>query len=322
MNITDDQVDHVDQVADSSPDARESGSTATRRRGSVTALVAEARPKQWLKNVLVFAAPGAAGVLNDWHRIASALITFVAFCAVSSGTYFWNDLIDVESDRKHPQKRYRPIAAGEISPRLAMVVGTALLGGGVVAGMSTSHWQTTACLGAYVLLTLSYSTWLKHIAVVDLVAVAGGFVLRAAGGAVGAQLRMSTWFVLVMIFGSLFIVTGKRYAELVQLGKASSTRATLQLYSVEYLRMLLGIFAGATLLAYCQWALNTSEMAETRLPYYQMSIIPILMALLRYLLLLEHGSGGAPEEVFFRDRPLQLFGACWLVLCAVAIYIG
>ncbi len=285
-------------------------------------LLKEARPKQWFKNVLVFAAPGAAGVLDDGHYIRIALLTFVAFCLVSSGTYFWNDILDVDSDRQHPKKRFRPIASGTVPIGIARVVGTVLIFGGIAIGLTTGHPKTSLILVFYVVLTLSYSIKLKHVAVVDLVAVAGGFVLRAIGGAIAADKPMSTWFVLVTTFGSLFIVTGKRYAELIEMGEeAGTTRATLETYSIAYLRMLLGISAGATLLAYCQWAFDTAELAGSTFPYYELSIVPVLTALLRYLLILEQGHGGAPEEVFIGDRPLQFFGVIWFVLFGLGVYV-
>jgi decaprenyl-phosphate phosphoribosyltransferase len=286
-------------------------------------LLREARPRQWVKNVLVFAAPGAAGVLDDGGALGRAGVAFVAFCLVSSGTYFWNDLLDVEADRLHPTKRHRPIASGAVPIGLARLVGTAAIVAGIALGVATGRWETVAVLAVYAALTLSYSTHLKHVAVVDLVAVASGFVLRAMAGAAATDVPMSTWFVLCTTFGSLFIVTGKRYAELRELGEeAAATRATLEAYSLSYLRTVLAVSIGATLVAYCIWAFDTAELAGSDFPFYELSIVPMLTALLRYLLILEQGHGGAPEEVFAADRPLQFFGVAWLVTFALGVYIG
>ena len=286
-------------------------------------LLREARPRQWAKNVLVFAAPGAAGVLDDGETLLVALVAFVAFCLVSSGTYFWNDVLDVEADRLHPTKRHRPIASGAVPVGVGQVVGSLLLVAGVALGFATGRWQTAAILVAYVVLTLSYSSYLKHVAVVDLVAVAAGFVLRAMAGAAATEVPMSSWFVLCTTFGSLFIVTGKRYAELRELGEeAASTRATLEAYSLTYLRTVLSIAVGATIVAYCMWAFETAEVAGSDLPLYELSIVPMLAALLRYLLILEQGHGGAPEEVFVADRQLQAFGVIWAVLFGLGVYVG
>jgi decaprenyl-phosphate phosphoribosyltransferase len=250
-------------------------------------LAREARPRQWIKNLLVFAAPGAAGVLNEWPSLWRTIVAFVAFCAVSSGTYYWNDIFDVEADRQHPTKRHRPIASGAISIGIAKLVGSLLLVVGIALGFATGRWQTVGVLALYVALTVSYSVWLKHVAVVDLVAVASGFVLRAIGGAVAADVPMSKWFVLVTTFGSLFIVTGKRYAELREHGEdAAQSRATLEAYSLGYLRIVLSVSLGAAILTYCDWAFEVTQDLGTRLPFYELSIVPMLAALLRYTLVI------------------------------------
>lgn len=286
-------------------------------------LLREARPRQWAKNVLVFAAPGAAGMLDDRDTLVSAMVAFVAFCLVSSGTYFWNDVLDVDADRLHPTKRHRPIASGAVPVAVGQLVGTLLLIGGVALSFATGRWQTAAVLVAYAALTLCYSSYLKHVAVIDLIAIAAGFVLRAIAGAVATDVEMSQWFVLCTTFGSLFIVTGKRYAELRELGEeAASTRATLEAYSLTYLRTLLSVSVGATIVAYCMWAFETAELAGSDLPLYELSIVPMLAALLRYLLILEQGHGGAPEEVFVADRQLQAYGVVWIIVFGLGVYVG
>ena len=280
----------------------------------------EARPKQWLKNVLVFAAPGAAGLLDNWEPFGKTLMVFIGFCLASSGTYFWNDILDVEEDRRHPKKSKRPIAAGQISLPAARLAGSFLLLTGTLLATAV-RWQTGVVLGGYVVLTLTYSSIWKHVAVVDLAAVASGFVLRAVAGAVGVDVPMSTWFVLCTCFGALFIVAGKRYAELREMGvNATSTRATLASYTPTYLRLVLGMALSSTMLAYCLWAFETAAGASSSVPWYEITIIPMGIALLRYLLVLEAGQGGAPEEVFLTDRVLQLAGAVWVLLFAVAVY--
>ncbi len=285
------------------------------------AILKEARPRQWVKNVLVFAAPGAAAVLDQGRELGLTLIAFVAFCAVSSGTYYWNDILDVAADRLHPTKRRRPIAAGKIPLGLARVIGSALLVAGVLLGFATGRWQTAAVLAAYVITTLAYSKVFKHLPVVDLVLVASGFVLRAVAGAVAADVPMSKWFVLVTVFASLFIVTGKRYAELREMGEeAATTRATLQAYSLSYLRQVLSISVGASLVAYCLWAFETAAAHPSDFHFYELTILPMLIALLRYLLILEQGHGGAPEDVFLADRTLQAVGVLWVVVFALGVY--
>lgn len=288
------------------------------------ALVREARPKQWLKNVLVFAAPAAAGVIDEPTELGRSLLAFVAMCLVSSGTYYWNDLFDLEADRSHPTKQHRPIASGLIPLPIARGVGVGLLLAGCGVAALTGRWQAVVVVAFYAVLTLSYTIVWKHVAVLDLVVVASGFVLRAVAGAVAVDVPMSDWFVLVTTFGSLFIVAGKRYAELHDLGDgATLTRTTLGEYSLQYLRMVVSVACGGTLLSYCMWAFERHEQTGSDLPLYQLTIVPMLAALLRYLLVLDRGDGhgAAPEDVFSDDRVLQLLGVTWIVIFGVAVYM-
>ena len=286
-----------------------------------SALVRQARPKQWVKNLLVFAAPGAAGVLDHGGSLWRAVVTFIAFCLASSGTYFWNDLLDAESDRNHPTKQHRPIASGTIPIRTGRLVGTILLLAGIGLA-ATTRWETAVVVAGYVVLTSLYSTVLKHIAVVDLVTVAAGFVLRAVAGAVATDVQMSKWFSLTTSFASLFIVAGKRYAELRDLGDDAQTRSTLDDYSLGFLRIVLSVSCGAALVTYCIWAFDTREVSGSRWPFYELSIIPMGTALLRYTLILEQGHGAAPEEIFAHDRVLQILGLIWLTIFGFGVYFA
>ena len=288
----------------------------------LTALLRESRPKQWIKNVLVFAAPGAAGVLDEGDNLLLAVLAFASFCFAASGIYIWNDLLDVEADRRHPTKRNRPIASGELPIGAARVAGVAFPIIALALAAATGRWQTVAVVATYIVITIAYTIRLKHVPVVDLVTVAAGFVLRAAAGAVAVDVPMSRWFVLCITFGSLFIVVGKRYAELNEVGNQAGTRSTLEVYSVGYLRILLSMSLAGVLISYCVWALETSAVAESSWPLYELSIVPMLMALMRYLLVLEEGGGAAPEEVFSSDRLLQFLGLCWVIVYGLAVYVS
>lgn len=292
----------------------------------MSGLLRTARPKQWLKNVLVFAAPGAAGVLNQGREFVLTVILFVSFCCAAAAVYFWNDLIDIDADRKHPTKRLRPIASGAVPIGAARAVGVVLPLAALGLAAFTERWQTVAVVGVYLAVNLAYNLGLKQVPVVDLVVVASGFVLRAGAGAVAVDVPMSRWFVLCTTFGSLFIVAGKRYAELNELGAGAGTRATLDMYTIGYLRIVLSVSCGSALLSYCVWAFETSasvdEIGSFDFPFYELSIVPMLTALLRYLLVLEQGGGGAPEEVFAKDRVLQLLGLTWIVIYGIAVYAG
>jgi decaprenyl-phosphate phosphoribosyltransferase len=288
----------------------------------IRALIKEARPTQWSKNLLVFAAPSALGVLTQWEPLWRTVLVFVAFCMTASGTYYWNDIKDVVQDRIHPKKRFRPIASGDIPIATAKIVGTVLLAGGPVLAFFIRP-EAGMVIGFYAVLTACYSTWLKHIPLLDLAVVASGFVLRAMAGAVGTKTPMSTWFVLCITFGSFFIVTGKRFAELVEMGdSAGQTRASLQAYSVTYLRQVLVLSCTATVVTYCMWAFENANAAEEWLPFHELSIVPMVLALLRYLMVLENGGGGAPEEVFTKDRSIQFYGGVWVIIYGLAVYVG
>lgn len=284
------------------------------------ALLREARPKQWVKNVLVFAAPAAAGVLDNPSISWRAFVVFVAFCMVSSGTYYWNDILDVDKDRVHPVKSKRPIASGVVPLGIARVVGTSLLVGGIALA-AVARPSAAVVAAVYVANTSLYSSILKHVAVVDLVSVAAGFVIRAIAGAVAVDVPMSTWFLLTTSFASLLIVAGKRYAELRDLGDGGATRATLEQYSLGYLRIVLSVSCGAALVTYCIWAFDTKEIAGTTWPFYELSIVPMATALLRYVLVLEQGHGAAPEEIFLADRTLQVLGLVWAVVFGLGVYV-
>lgn len=293
---------------------------ARRPRSLPTALFVEARPKQWVKNVLVVAAPAAAGVLSESGAIFDTFIAFVAFCLAASGTYFLNDSLDVEADRLHAKKRYRPIAAGEVPVRMAQVIGVLLVLAGIGIGFVTG-WKLPLVIATYIVFTTTYSLWLKHVAVVDLGMVAAGFVLRLIAGATAVDVPISVWFFIVGSFGSLFMVAGKRHAEHMDLGsEAAGHRATLSEYSLEYLGYVRSVASGVAMVGYCLWAFEKSA-GKAGVPWYELSIVPFVLAILRYALIVERGEGGAPEDVVLRDRPLQVMGVLWAVLVGIALYV-
>lgn len=276
------------------------------------------RPKQWSKNLLVFAAPGAAGVLGEGDALAKTLLAFACFCLGASGTYCWNDALDAADDRRHPSKRGRPVASGAISRRAAMVAGSALLGAGTALGF-VATWRLALVVGSYAALTLAYSIVLKHEPVIDLAVVAAGFLLRAIAGGVAVDVDISTWFLLVAGAGSLFIVTGKRHAELAEFGDgASDHRPALAHYSLAFLAYVRGVASSVAILAYALWAFDVSSRTGNEV-LFQLSIVPLVVGLLRYALLLDQGQGGAPEDIVLGDRMLQVIGLAWLVLFGLGV---
>ncbi|CAN5731328.1 decaprenyl-phosphate phosphoribosyltransferase [soil metagenome] len=285
-------------------------------------LLREARPKQWAKNVLVFAAPGAAGVLDQRATLAEAAIAFVCFCLAASGTYYLNDASDVDADRRHPVKRFRPVAAGTVPVGLARVVGVGLIVAGIGLGF-TARWELVVTVAVYVALTTTYTVWLKHVAVIDIVAISAGFVLRTVAGATATGVPISEWFFIVASFGSLFMVAGKRHAETLEMGDlAAGVRATLGEYTASYLAYLRTVSSGVVMVAYCLWAFEKADLSTATVPWFQLSILPFVVGVLRYALIIDTGRGGAPEEVVFGDRALQLIGLTWAIVFGIGIYAG
>ena len=290
-----------------------------KRGPALPALVRLARPKQWVKNVLVIAAPGAAGVLGNGTALARTGIAFACFCLAASGTYFLNDALDVDADRRHPTKRARPIASGEVSTRTAITGGIVLLTSAIALSFA-ARWQLSLVVGGYLLQTVVYSVWLKHEAVLDLACVASGFVLRTVAGGVAVGVTISPWFLIVAGSASLFMVTGKRHAEMVELGEhAGGHRLTLDMYSRGFLSYVRAVASSVTVLAYCLWAFEKSSTVGSPV-WFELSIVPFVLGILRYALLLEQGRGGAPEELVLSDRVLLAMGALWAIFFALAVH--
>ncbi len=278
------------------------------------------RPRQWLKNVLVVAGPLAAGSLWQVSGLLAVLLAFVAFILVASAIYLINDVIDRDLDRNHPVKRYRPIAAGTVSVRLALTTAVVLLVVAHAGALLLGEVGLTVVLGCYTGLQLAYCLWLKNQPVIDLVIVSSGFLLRALAGGVAAGISMSPWFLLVASFGSLFMVAGKRYSEVRLVGEgADATRRSLQEYSASYLRFVWGVAASASIIFYALWAFDLVR----EFPIWpQLSVAPFAIALLRYAVDIDRGGAGEPESVVLGDRVLQLLGVLWLGLFTVGVLLG
>lgn len=289
-------------------------SNAQPRRTAI-ALLVSTRPRQWMKNLLVVAAPLAAGVLVE--SVIAIAAAFVSFVLVSASVYLFNDSMDVDDDRKHPTKRHRPIASGIVTVPIALGASGVLMALGLAVGFVFDR-DLGVVLVVYGVLQISYALFLKHQAVVDLAIVASGFLLRAIAGGVAADVPLSQWFLLVAAFGSLFMVAGKRYSELRSLGTDAGTRRTLQAYSDTYLRFVWSLAAAVTITAYSLWAFEISAQSPTQ--WQAISIAPFVMGLLRYAVDVDRGLAGEPEEAVLRDRVLQIIGLIWLITFALGVY--
>ncbi|WP_425565212.1 decaprenyl-phosphate phosphoribosyltransferase [Saccharopolyspora taberi] len=287
--------------------------------GLVTGLVKELRPKQWVKNVLVLAAPFASGRLLETGVLLDAVIAFVVFSMAASGIYFINDAIDVEADRQHPTKRNRPIAAGLIPLPIAYVVAVGLLGGSLLISAFISY-PLVIVMAVYIAVQLGYCFGLKHQPVIDLCIVASGFLLRLVAGGAAAELAISQWFLLVTAFGSLFMVAGKRYAEVkLALETGAKIRKSLKAYSPSYLRFVWAISAAITIMSYALWAYDIREIEQSR--WGLISIVPFVIAMLRYAVDVDRGVAGEPEEVALKDKVLLVLGVILAGCLFLAFYL-
>lgn len=293
---------------------------------SLRALFMLMRPRQWTKSVLVFGAPAAAGIIFTTGAMISCLLAAVAFALVASAVYCMNDARDVAQDRLHPTKRNRPIAAGLVSVRQGWILGAVLLAGGLAIGTAIAP-LCGAVLAIYVAAQIAYSFGAKTEPVVELVIVASGFVLRMIAGGLAAGVALSAWFLTVAAGGALLVVTSKRLAELKKMGTgAGSHRAVLAEYGEPFLRMLVGICGTIVILGYALWAfggiqgVTVDTGAQTLL--LQLSTVPFLTAVLRFVLIADKGEGGEPEDVVLKHRALQVMGTVWVLLFLAGTTVG
>lgn len=282
-------------------------------------IVKAVRPRQWVKNVLVLAAPVAAGTATESDVLLPVALAFVVFCMAASGIYLVNDAMDVEADRAHPTKRFRPIAAGVLPVNLAFGMAVVLLGGSIALSF-LANWQLAVVMAVYIGIQLAYCFGLKHQAVLDICIVSSGFLLRAIAGGVAAEIALSQWFLLVMAFGSLFMAAGKRYAEL-QLAERTGAkiRKSLENYTTTYLRFVWTLSATAVVLCYGLWAFQQDDLKATN--WYAISMVPFTIAILRYAIDVDGGEAGEPEEIALGDRVLQLLAIAWIGVVGVAVYL-
>jgi decaprenyl-phosphate phosphoribosyltransferase len=281
-------------------------------------LVRAVRPRQWAKNVLVLAAPLAAGKVFDPDVLGPTAVAFLLFCLAASGVYLVNDTIDVEEDRRHPRKRFRPIAAGVVPRGLAVSMAVVFFAVALVVAALLTRPALAWVLGSYVVIQLGYCLFLKNQPVIDLAVVASGFLLRGIAGGVAAGLALSQWFLLVAAFGSMFMVAGKRYSELVLIGDAAATRKTLQEYSASYLRFVWSLSAAVTVTAYSLWAFEMGE-SQDGVPWSLISIAPFVLAILLYARDVDKGEAGAPEDIVLGDRVLLCLGVLWAVAMGMGV---
>jgi decaprenyl-phosphate phosphoribosyltransferase len=286
-----------------------------RPRSRAAAWLSAVRVRQWPKNLLVIAAPAAAGVLLHEGILGDVASAFVVFCLLSSGVYLLNDVHDAPDDRRHPTKRRRAVASGAIPAATATAAGVALAAAGI--GLSfAAGWPLAAAGTGYLALNAAYTGWLRRVAVADIAVIAIAFLLRAAAGGLAAGVPISRWFIVVVSFSALLVAAGKRLADLVDLA-ARRSRPVLDEYTPEFLRLVLSVACAVAVGAYCLWAFEARHPHQP--PWRELTIVPFTLALLRYGLLVSKGAGSAPEDILLRDRFMAVMGASWLALFAASL---
>jgi len=281
------------------------------------------RPWQYTKNMLVFAALIFAQKMGDSSAVLTTAVAFAFFCMVSSAIYLINDVRDCEEDRRHPEKRNRPIACGDLSPSAAIIAAVVLAVIGVGGSFTVNVALGTVTLG-YFGLQMLYQVALKRIVLLDVFAIAGGFVLRAVAGAEAIQVEISPWLLICTLLLALFLGLAKRRGELELLAEDSvGHRETLDRYSVEMLDQLIPVMAASTLMSYCLYTISertVAELGSTRLMY---TIPFVIYGLFRYVYLIHrHGHGGAPDKTLLRDRPLLLTVVLYVITAGAIIYLA
>jgi 4-hydroxybenzoate polyprenyltransferase len=286
------------------------------------ALLKTMRPRQWTKNVFIFAALVFDKQLLHAESFLRTLAGFALFCLISSSVYIFNDLADVEADRQHPEKKNRPIASGKLSVNAAWIAGVVL----VIITLGLSFFLTRGfetVLVIYFLINMAYSKWLKHIPIVDVLVIAAGFVLRVHAGVTLIQVqRFSPWLYVVMTLLALFLGFGKRRAELALLAQgAGSHRKVLEGYTLPLLDQYIMIVSGTTIVAYSLYTFSAPNVPEN---HSMMLTIPfVVYTIFRYLYLIEvKHAGGAPEEILLSDRPFQAAMFLWGVVVLVIFYLS
>ena len=280
------------------------------------------RPRQWIKNLVVFAALIFALKLTDASASLRAAIAFLLFCATSGAVYIVNDLFDVERDRRHPTKSRRPIASGALGMVPALVAVAVLLSASLVIGFVLSP-PFGAILLIYSALNLAYSMWLKEVVILDVMVIAAGFVLRAVGGGLVIDVAVSQWLIMCTILLSLFLAFCKRRQELETLQQAHEHRTILKEYSVSFIDQMINVVTASTVVCYLLYTMSPEVEQRLHTRHLYLTVPFVLYGIFRYLYLVHrHGRGASPTQALLTDRPLLLCVGLWAGTVVVLLYVA
>ena len=288
------------------------------RRSPLRAAIKTGRPKEWIKNVFVFAGLLFSGKFNQSHDVLEAFVTFISFCLISSAGYYVNDLIDVELDRKHPKKRYRPLAARELSESAAKAIapGLALV---AIAIAFTVNWQVGLMVIGYGIAQVAYSLGLKQIVIIDVMTLAGLFILRVAAGASAVEAHASEWLILCTGMLAAFLGFTKRRQEAVsELHEGTSTRPVLEHYSLPFLDQMVSMVTTGTVISYAIYTVNSPIIGSKMM----LTIPPVVYGIFRYLYLIyDRNDDRSMSGIVAGDRGIQAAGAAFAIIAFLLLYV-
>ncbi|HEX3241900.1 MAG TPA: decaprenyl-phosphate phosphoribosyltransferase [Solirubrobacterales bacterium] len=288
-------------------------------RTPLQAAIKTARPQEWVKNVFVFAGLLFSGKFNEPHDVLLATLAFIAFCAISSAGYYVNDLLDVELDRKHPKKRYRPLAAGELSERAAKTIAPALAVFAIGLAFATVNWEVGLMVVGYGIAQVAYSLGLKQIVIVDVMTLAGLFILRVAAGASAVDAHASEWLILCTGMVALFLGVTKRRQEAVsELHQGTSTRPVLEHYSLPFLDQMVALVTTGTIISYSIYAVNSPLIGNQMM----WTIPSVLYCIFRYLYLIyDRADDRSTSAIIVEDKPLIAGVGSFAVIAFLLLYV-
>jgi len=289
------------------------------RRSPLRAAIKTGRPQEWIKNLFVFAGLLFSGKFNQSHEVLEAFLTFVAFCLISSAGYYVNDLIDVELDRKHPKKRFRPLAAGELTERAAMTIAPVLAAVAIALAFGAVGWQVGLMVVGYGVAQMAYSLGLKQIVIVDVMTLSGLFILRVAAGAVAVDAHASEWLLLCTGMIALFLGVTKRRQEAVsELHQGTSSRPVLEHYSLPFLDQMVAMVTTGTVISYSIYAVNSPIVGNKMM----WTIPPVVYFIFRYLYLIyDRSDDRSIAAMVSEDKGILIAGAIWVVTAFALLYV-
>jgi 4-hydroxybenzoate polyprenyltransferase len=289
------------------------------RRSPLRAAIKTGRPQEWIKNVFVFAGLLFSGKFDDPHAVVEATLAFLSFCAISSAGYYVNDLLDIELDRKHPKKRFRPLAAGELSERAAKTIAPLLAAVGIGLAFATVNWEVGVMVVGYGIAQMAYSLGLKQIVIVDVMTLAGLFILRVAAGASAVDAHASEWLLLCTGMIALFLGFTKRRQEAVsELHEGTSSRPVLEHYSLPFLDQMVALVTTGTVISYSIYAVDSPIVGNEMM----WTIPPMVYGIFRYLYLIyDRADDRSIAAMVSKDRGMLAAGAAFVLTAFAVLYV-